>query len=141
MSLDFDPALSAWSVEELQERLAHFEDLEAAFTDGWRGLAACGPNDVPARWFDPGTEDTRSKVIRQARQVCARCPVKVPCAVEGMVRETGMIHAGTTETMRKVARAKHQSVEWLLAWVRRETVEQVWPPTRAVSKEEWVEVA
>ncbi|MFF3504579.1 WhiB family transcriptional regulator [Streptomyces sp. NPDC003247] len=45
----------------------------------WREAAACRSED-PELFFPVGEEGPARRQIEQARAVCRRCPVRVPCA-------------------------------------------------------------
>lgn len=50
---------------------------------GWRGRAACIGEDPDMFMFDAGY------MARQARAICAGCPVRAECLADAMATETG----------------------------------------------------
>jgi len=49
----------------------------------WRALAAC--KGKPTRWWFDGTNEERDR----AQSICARCPVREPCAEFGRSQHQG----------------------------------------------------
>lgn len=69
--------------------------------DQWRSRALCRNFD-PDDWFPVGTTGPALDQTTEAKQVCRRCPVTVPCLAEALadLRLDG-IWAGTTHDERR----------------------------------------
>lgn len=80
---------------------------------GSKGRAACRDVD-PELFFPPGTTGPALRQIREAKQVCRRCPVQVSCLQFAL--ETGEdfgIWGGTTEDERRHAMHKRRQQQIL----------------------------
>jgi WhiB family transcriptional regulator, redox-sensing transcriptional regulator len=73
---------------------------------GWRDQAACRDTD-PELFFPVGTAGPALVQIGRAKQVCARCPVRVPCLewALGTGQEAG-VWGGTSEDERRAVRQR-----------------------------------
>ena len=69
--------------------------------DSWYRLAAC--RGMATGLFFPETARPDPAVVAQAKQVCARCPVRERCLAVGLREEHG-IWGGLTVGERRVAR-------------------------------------
>jgi WhiB family transcriptional regulator, redox-sensing transcriptional regulator len=72
----------------------------------WRDNAACRSTD-PELFFPVGNGSPALRQIGQAKQVCARCPVRMPCLEWAL--ETGQqagVWGGTSEDERRVLRSR-----------------------------------
>jgi transposase-like protein len=75
----------------------------------WRQLAACARPGVDPELFFPGTDDKGK--TRQAKQICADCPVKAPCLADALARSPNNdhgIYGGTTPQQRGRIRSRAQ---------------------------------
>ena len=72
----------------------------------WRDQAACRDVD-PELFFPVGTAGPALRQISQAKQVCARCPVRTPCLEWALDsgQEAG-VWGGTSEDERRVLRSR-----------------------------------
>ena len=70
--------------------------------DDWRELAACRDED-PELFFPVGSGRAANAQIKQAKAVCARCPVRARCLEAGMSEEYG-VWGGLTEEERRALR-------------------------------------
>lgn len=79
-------------------------ELMADLIMPWRARAACTDSNVPMRWFF-GEEHSRTgesaTKLRKARQVCADCPVKLPCASYALAHDVRGVWVGSTRRQRR----------------------------------------
>jgi len=75
----------------------------------WRQLAACARPGVDPELFFPGSSETGK--TRQAKRICADCPVKAPCLADALARPPNNdhgIYGGTTPRQRGQIREEAQ---------------------------------
>lgn len=89
----------------------------------WRSFAACATAN--AETFFPDSTDQADKVqtVRDARAICAPCPVKLECLAFALAGRDRGIWAGTTEEQREASRQvpEDRRIGWLLNAVRTAT--------------------
>ena len=72
----------------------------------WRDHAACRDLD-PELFFPVGNTGPALNAISQAKRVCARCPVRVPCLDWAVTSgQDAGVWGGTTEGERRVLRSR-----------------------------------
>jgi WhiB family transcriptional regulator, redox-sensing transcriptional regulator len=73
---------------------------------GWESAAACRGAD-PEVFFPPSSATPEASEVRRAKAICARCPVRLPCRLEGLRHEQlAGVWGGLTETERQAERAQ-----------------------------------
>ncbi len=105
----------------------------------WQERAACATRSVPRlRWFfpDAGSERIGARGVRKARAVCARCPVRRPCLVEGLAGSHDGVWGGTTTEQRRGTEdlALSERITALEKLARQAATQGPW---RVCSEEEW----
>lgn len=84
-----------------------------AVTDsGWRGKAACRKED-PELFYPVGATGPALVQVREAKAVCARCPVAAQCLAWAL--DTGQqfgVWGGKSEDERKAMRPRRRGREW-----------------------------
>jgi WhiB family redox-sensing transcriptional regulator len=53
----------------------------------WQLRALCRTSDDPDLWFPPGYREPHTAQVRQARAICAGCPVQDICLRQAMALE------------------------------------------------------
>lgn len=96
------PERSDYEVAEILGRLRELHNQP------WREQAACASEQVPAWWFFPAREWPQRWAVRQARLVCAFCPVRVPCMREALSHDLPGIYAGLTRAERQQVRRENR---------------------------------
>jgi WhiB family redox-sensing transcriptional regulator len=115
------------TAEELDARKLAMTRLLARYDrmrrEPWRSFAAC--SEAKADVFFPDPTDQAGKVanVKEARAICAPCPVKLECLAFALAGRDRGIWAGTTEEQREAARAipEDRRIGWLLNAVRTAT--------------------
>ncbi len=123
-------------VASADELLAHVAGLRA---ESWRSEASCADaSRASATWFYPAREWPERLAVRQARVVCAFCPVRLECTVQGLAREQPGIWGGLTQAERRTVRSRSvdpgRRLRMALALARRSATSGTW---RIVDPLEW----
>ncbi len=80
----------------------------AAVTDNWRAKAICLDED-PELFFPIGTTGPALDQIKQAKEVCARCPVRQECLEWALDNhQSAGIWGGLDEEERRILRRSRQ---------------------------------
>jgi len=72
----------------------------------WQHQAACRAED-PELFFPVGQSGPAKLQVRQAKEICAGCPVREPCLRDALAaREVSGVWGGTTEEERRAIRRR-----------------------------------
>ncbi|OAT69412.1 hypothetical protein AWB85_21770 [Mycobacteroides immunogenum] len=71
----------------------------------WKNRAACSGHD-PALWFGTGERGPTDEQTRQAKAICAQCPVRQLCLANA---EPSGTWGGLTEQERRTLRRKRRA--------------------------------
>jgi len=105
--------------------LSRYDELRH---EPWRAYAACTEANADVFFPEPagsqyGMPLDKVQAVKDARKICAPCPVKLECLAFALAGRDHGIWAGTTEEQREASRAipEERRIGWLLNAVRTAT--------------------